>query len=254
MFLGPGGATIGAIAGGIVGGLVGTGVGEVTRKPDIVLKEEQAWSEDHSLQISFEYQRRNLPLIENFGPELHLCYRWCEMAGIKYCHYFVTDSTWTIEFGAGELSSCTCEIHNNRLPGDHRIQRTFANDDEVQARMRQVVGATGYSLCLRNCEHVARYIYCGSWTCTQMVPNGHLHKQFISYLMADAKRYMNTMPLQLEPPEGDPNVLYEGQTGIIKFDRKKQALDVYDQKKYNVVVMGPTGSLTNAFPKRGPTP
>jgi hypothetical protein len=66
-----------------------------------------------------------------------------------------------------------------------------------------------------------------------MVPNGHLHTHFISYMMGDSTRFMNNMPNQLEPPEQDPEFLYEGKNGITKYEKKKGSLQLMSMTNRN---------------------
>ena len=118
--------------------------------------------------------------MHKFGRRLYLCYKDATHCGVSYQHWFVTDKTWTIEFGGGNVTNATVLVHNNPK-GSYIIEDEFANTTEVKKRMKMVCGTTNYSLALRNCEHVARYIFCGRWICMQMLGDGALRKVFFDH-------------------------------------------------------------------------
>ena len=99
------------------------------------------------------------------------------MDELKYQHWWITDGTWVMEFGGGELLTETVQIQINKVKDssildselqnwDGQLQTVKASDiivhdrfpltKEVRRRMEKVCGATNYSLALRNCEHLAR--------------------------------------------------------------------------------------------------
>ena len=119
----------------------------------------------------------------------------------------------------------------------------------VMERMRKVCGGTNYSLALRNCEHLARYIHSGAWISFQMVGSGVLKNAFISH-MGEHTKLINILPSELqlaEPemkqlyPENEMRVAME-ETGGIKFKQMKNSLTATDDERFNIVFLGPTGS------------
>ena len=48
------------------------------------------------------------------------------------------------------------------------VEGTFKATAEVLKRMNRVFSATNFSFCLRNSEHMARYIMEGSWLSLQL--------------------------------------------------------------------------------------
>ena len=114
--------------------------------------------------------------------------------------------------------------------------------DQVKERMRDVVGATNYSLALRNCEHVARYVYCGSWLCSQMVGDGVLRGYFFDYMSTFTKR-INILPEELKKPEQEKTAIYgDALKTWVTFERSRDELTAADRRAFNIVFLGPTGS------------
>ena len=189
-----------------------------------------------------------VPLIDNFGSTLKLCYKNEALYGFEYQHWFVTDGIWTIEFGGGDVTNCNVIVHSNPK-GKFTIDEEFKMTMDVKQRMSKVCGATNYSLALRNCEHVARYIQCGVWVCFQMAGSGVLNKLFKSRMSAHTK-LINVFPEELKPkpasmieiiqnyeelprPDGSVTARYLGNSDM---------LTLSDNAGYNVVFLGPTGS------------
>ena len=138
-------------------------------------------------------------------PKAEIVRKECTAFGITYYHYFVTDWEITMEFGGGETDGDNrVTIHNNRVAKslDQETVSRFTVDDAVRDRMRQVLGASNYSMCLRNCEHIARYIAHGHWYCSQMTDQNGLHKIFVRYMLDKHKRLNNITPKELvDEPE-----------------------------------------------------
>ena len=129
--------------------------------------ERQSWVLPHELMQDQELAKSQFSKLDNFGETLYLCYQDRETYTIKYQHWFVTDRKWTIEFGGGEHIDASVSVHDN--PKQNYVDsKEFSYTNEVRIRMEKVCGATNYSLALRNCEHVARYIFCGHWASFQM--------------------------------------------------------------------------------------
>ena len=132
-------------------------------------------------------------------------------ANDKYEHWFITngDGSWVLEFG--EFSRGPTDmivgVHSNPR-GEYDIKDTFILTQEVMERMKKVVGATNYSVALRNCEHVARYIQSGSWVSFQMSGKGVLRKMFYKDMAAYTKM-VNKLPLELKEAGEEVKVVYE---------------------------------------------
>ena len=121
--------------------------------------EQALWKNPHVLRINKEVQQAQIPLLDNFKPQLYLCYNSRNYMNVKYKYWFVTDKMWTIEFilEGKQFTAANVVVHTNN-PGSELpiIDEKFMLTPEVKERMKQVCGATNYSLALRNCEHVAR--------------------------------------------------------------------------------------------------
>jgi len=168
-------------------------------------------------------------------------------ANDKYEHWFITngDGSWVLEFG--EFSRGPTDmivgVHSNPR-GEYDIKDTFILTQEVMERMKKVVGATNYSVALRNCEHVARYIQSGSWVSFQMSGKGVLRKMFYKDMAAYTKM-VNKLPLELKEAGEEVKVVYEENesSGRTIFQvMPKTALTQEDANAYNILFLGPTGS------------
>jgi len=205
--------------------------------------ETTSWAVPHILDCDLGLQKKQRLMIANFNPKLKLCFQVKSMYGLKYEHWFVTDGEWTIEFGGGNILENKVLVHCNPK-GEYYIDCDFDMTDAVKKRMKEVCGATNYSLALRNCEHVARYIRYGSWLCFQMVGDGILKGKFFDRMSMHTKA-INTLPSDLEKKtELQHSALYSEcrVTKFLKWERKRHALTEADNDAYNIVILGPTGS------------
>lgn len=103
---------------------------------------------------------------------------------------------------------------------------------------------SNYSLCLRNCEHVANYIYRNRWMSAQMdSQEGKIFDYFISYMMDENKRLINTFPSCIRPYifGGNKSKLYSFIDGNFVASKFDYYLD-HSEDTYNILVIGPTGA------------
>ena len=130
--------------------------GTWSQTSQLVDQEKTSWVKKHELDVEPDAGKEYRALVEEkFKEDLSICYVNREIYGVEYQHWFVTDETWTIEFGSGDISNNKVVVHSNPKT-DYVIADEFKMTQEVKDRMLQVCGATNYSLALRNCEHVAR--------------------------------------------------------------------------------------------------
>lgn len=141
--------------------------------------ERTSWSKPHALEINQTYAAQQCELIDRFfevGDLLQLCSKLYPMeypgAGSdKYQHWFITNSegSWVVEFGefGRGPTDLIVGVHSNPR-GEYTIEDTFVLTSVVLERMKKVVGATNYSVALRNCEHISRYVQSGCWVSFQM--------------------------------------------------------------------------------------
>ena len=140
-----------------MGGSVSIEVGKIFSQTfsHIVDEEKVNWVRQHELIYNHELRKEQLALLPKFREELKTCYRNNYMFGVVYQHWYVTDGTWVMEFGGGELSNASIVVHC--IPKTKGIiEETFVKSLDVVERMKKLCGATNYSLALRNCEHAAR--------------------------------------------------------------------------------------------------
>eukprot|EP00931_Biecheleriopsis_adriatica_P094121 TRINITY_DN67801_c0_g1_i1.p1 TRINITY_DN67801_c0_g1~~TRINITY_DN67801_c0_g1_i1.p1 ORF type:complete len:532 (+),score=95.59 TRINITY_DN67801_c0_g1_i1:59-1654(+) len=179
----------------------------------LVEEEKLRWATPHSLMIDPELRESQILQLANFGDTLCMYRMPNQFLLFEYQHFFVTDGTWTIEFGGGEFSNAAVNIHTNpKLTGAYLVEQKRKTDEMVQ-RMEKVCGARGYSLALRNCEHLSRYIFWGSWTCLQMLEGASMATTLVRHMLHEQKLMVNTLPHELRELVGKPEPLYRVQLG-----------------------------------------
>ena len=221
--------------------------------------ERLMWASDHALAIDSrraqEYQilvRAHFPV----GTRVRMCSRRGSKLGISYLHYYITtvrQPAWVIQFGRGELTNTIVEVIIDNT-NDGFMEEEFVITETHVRRIQSVVGATAYSLVLRNCEHVARYIQSGAWVCLQMTTeeNG-IGAEFRKAIMLnkDNARKLNQLPNELKG-SNDRSSLEQvpGMHPLIEYERTAALGPSYDSKAFNIVVLGPTGSGKSLFINR----
>jgi len=203
--------------------------------------ERASWAVPHKLDVDVTRVSDLWQLVERFGPWLCLCYQERNLYGIDYQHWFVKDksSNWIIEF-AGGIGINNVNVHCNPV-GDYNVDVTFARTEEVLQRMRNVCGTTNYSLALRNCEHVARYIQAGVWVSFQTIPKGIIKKKLKKDL-AEKTRLINTFPEELKPKNESFAKIFSEIDDVVHCGGPKDALTEKDHDAFNILVFGPTGA------------
>ena len=205
--------------------------------PKVVEDEKTKWAADHALRINPEVRSQQLRDLTHFKSELYLCYDLCKENGIQYQHFFVTDNKWTIEF-----LSTGVQIHRNTLRSGYFVDATFQKTQEVEDRMSRVCGATAYSVTLRNCEHLGRYIYSGSWVSYQMLEGSYLGSTFVKYMMDEHLKNLNRLPYELRAEAPRTNLFPPDEyRGFLNYTGCPQGLSRADEEAFNILVVGPSG-------------
>ena len=125
---------------------------------------------------------------------------------------------------------------------------------DIRNRVHHVLGMSNYSLCLRNSEHVANYIFRGRWVSSQMDSNLYgILKIFRPYMMPNEIGQVNAFPSSIRPHIFDNKAnknLYSFLKGSYIASRFDYYLDC-NEDTYNVLVVGPAGAgkshLINVF-------
>lgn len=225
---------------------MGSVSGKMSELNDLVKKERLQWSLDNSLKISEHYQSTYLPLLERFeiGSIARMMISERAIGPLSYKHYSITNGTWTIEFGGGEFTDNIVIVHSKPMPPHCFIEKEFTIASEHKVRMEQVVGAMGYSICLRNCEHVAYFIFSGTWVSYQMLPQNGFGEHFRNKMAGwsgEVLKLINQTPIELRTLRV-PEPIFADHAGFINLlDAEKKELDATDRSAYNVVFIGPTG-------------
>ena len=72
---------------------------------------------ERTTKIASSIRKMQLDLLPKFGDDLQLRYTDRAILGYSYQHFWVTDGTWSIEFGGGELLENSVLVHCNPIQG-----------------------------------------------------------------------------------------------------------------------------------------
>lgn len=217
---------------------------------ELVDREKKTWRE-HNIQFDQHSRVASLPIVDQFknGEKIYLSFIeifWC---GIFYKHWFITNLTLFLEFEHPASDIYETKVMINR---DSHSQyptegpaKFCAMNELIRARMIHVLGMCNYSLCLRNSEHVANYVFHGHWVSSQMSTDGALMRRFQKYLTRE-NMFLN---VNVFPGYIQPRLLEDSATdkvySFIDSNFRATSIDCFlDYKKetYNVLMIGPTGA------------
>ena len=211
--------------------------------------------------FSKELEKRTVSeFLPNFGvgTELSLCF-WKVDMPFQYKNYFIRiqlgKSQWILRFEDPQdyevKGRMVLEVSQRQSTAT--VERTFTATPEVLERMNRVFSATNYSFCLRNSEHMARYIMEGSWLSLQLMREGEVRKYFGQILKPQHLRLIASLPSDLLAKENlvDTNPLFTGMD-MVEYETYVSMEDIkLTSDAYNILIVGPTGAgkstLTNIF-------
>lgn len=262
----------------------------------LIPSEKRTWSEDHNVKFD-EGVRANGQITLNRlpnGTKLYKSYMEnATMSGLsgigRYQHWFIVAIEQTInnsnspveimhfiEFGAATLNYNDARVNfntNTRGIWRETLEPTaleallssgeaeeFELNNAVRQRIQHVLGMKNYSMCLRNCEHVANYIFNGLWRSNQL-EGSNLMDIFLSTVMGDRRKLINTFPSKIKPKIILGNEPVEQTYSFIsneidpknkiKLFRPKSMqyfLDNDEQDStYNILLIGPSGAGKSNF-------
>jgi len=198
----------------------------------------------HSLDIQQSTQAQEHTIIDQMASHAHVFTIDRELFGLKYEHWYISDGTYILEFDGDDIYNARVTVHQKQLP-----YRTVASDGlqfdftpAAKQRAKKIIGATNYSLMLRNCEHVVTYIVHGAWRSLQTAPTAPIYKFFQAMFMGHVARLCNTLPEELQVTFMVRNTQRNPRlTQIAQYICSKPICDPGKAHK-NVLVVGPTGT------------
>ena len=218
--------------------------------------EKKTWT-SHDLQFDGTIREANLKTLESIkdGENVYLGFTNSSYGGLSYQHWFVTNNTYYIEFGSPTIDIYKARVNINNSPRDYKpYQKSYLMSTDIRERVKHVLGMSNYSLCLRNCEHVANYIIRNRWFSDQMETEGTLLKTFRSYFLGNQVVLVNTFPSNIRTNVFDHNrkskELYDFTHDHLCASNLTYYLDS-NENTYNILFIGPTGAgkshLINVF-------
>lgn len=177
------------------------------------LEQEKFTWKYHCLLFDEVTRETNLNVIDKYFPdnsEIQLASLNVSNGGLDFQHFFITDEQGAhfLELSSSAQNSaeecyathrvqCNTLPHTNYVvcPARGKAKLTLA----IKERMIQMLGMCNYSLCLRNSEHVANYIFNGIWASFQMEGSGSLLSFFESMMTEDQRKKINIFPSTISP-------------------------------------------------------
>lgn len=182
------------------------------------------------------------------GEEIILSYQERSWGGISFEHWFVTNGKIFLEFGAPDTDIYSARVTINTAKHIGSLRNADGHnrklmDSDVHERMRHVIGVRNYSLCLRNCEHVANYVFRGIWVSFQMNNEGVLMKMFRYKFAKNEKPFINSFPALVRPhlARAESSPIYTFIKPYFTFTGFDYYLDDRKIDTYNILMVGPTG-------------
>lgn len=209
----------------------------------------------HCLLFDEDTRETNKRLVDSYfpeGSEIQLAKLTEVRGGLQYQHFFITDTKRkhflelaSLGPNSEEIVYDTSRVQCNTLPRDkYEICGKNENKKEITAeikeRMIQMLGMCNYSLCLRNSEHVANYIFNGLWASMQMEKGGDLFSFFQSTMNKDQSKKINTFPSTISPKtvggSSSPKLysMIDKQYNPTRFQYYSDG----DEESYNILVVG----------------
>ena len=141
-----------------------------------ILKDEyKSWEQSHAVIFDDEHRKASLEILNLIKDETPLCIansKNSSISGLVYEHWFIMinrNATYFIEFNSFDLNYENYRVNINLAPRSNiTILKEFSLTKSVRQRIDHVLGMKNYSLCLRNSQHVANYIYDGKWYSSQV--------------------------------------------------------------------------------------
>ena len=192
------------------------------------------------------------------GTSLSLCFK---RVGTPFEHksYFIQITLdgvhWILRFAAPQepKSRGRVILETTQRQYEATEEKSLPATVEILERLNNVLSATNFSYCLRNSEHLARYIMEGYWHSLQMKRDGEMRQFFEPILQPSHLRLVASLPSDLLAKETliDSAPLFDG-AEMINYEN---FVSVEDFKltgdAYNIVIAGPTGAgkstLANIF-------
>ena len=212
--------------------------------------ESKTWSQEHTIIFDQNNRKAGLEILKEIKDGTRLCIGYSNNVSVSglvsYQHWFImtNDESCTkyfIEFGSIDLDYDNARVDINLAPRRNiTILSEFQFTKEVRQRIEHVLGMMNYSLCLRNCEHVANYIYNGIWYSSQVKL---IIKEF-KHPMGENEKFINRMP------DIPPVYLRDHGREIYSFLQDQvlfKPIEItyyleYSRNTYNVLLIGPIGA------------
>ena len=214
--------------------------------------ESKTWSQEHTIIFDENHRKASLDFLNLIKDDTLLCMAYSNNSSVSgltsFQHWFImtNDEGYTkhfIEFGSIDLDYDNARVDINIRPRkDIQIEKEFRLTEKVRQRIEHVLGMMNYSLCLRNCEHVANYIYDGKWHSKQV----ESYRRAINLPMGENAKNINIFPSKIIPHvllEDNEEKIYPFLSDQTLFKPTQMQYFLDDSPNtYNVLLIGPTGA------------
>ena len=182
-----------------------------------------------------------------------LCYLESKDVDKGHKHFFLIFETsqYTAEIDCNNIYDATFKL--SKIPSikssDEKVSDTFEFTAAMKERLQQVENTKNYSLMLRNCEHVTKYVVHGAWYSYQVGKENSIffrHYQNMRLINEQALGLINTPPDDLFSSEQSKFLSLDSflqNSWSFKADYpQKQSIYIPKKDSFNVVLLGPTGA------------
>ena len=221
---------------------------------NLIQNELDSWKQEHSVRFDEVHKKTSQDQLNCLkdNERLYLAFRICSLfLNFNHKHYFIVaepkdSAPHYIEFGSSELDYVNARVSINTTLRDKTIKCEFRLTKSVRQRIEHVLGMKNFSLCLRNSEHVANYIYKGIWHSSQ----AESFRTILKVPMSKREiQFLNKFPSKIHPHVFiDENTAYESVYSFLPQDiqlfqpyKMEYFLEV-EQDSYNILLIGPTGA------------
>ena len=213
----------------------------------LIEREKSSWKRDHKLIIKEKRSNEMKKDIEKFTGKLKMCSHSVNRYGFDERIWMIAneDENWAVSFREeeereGEFIVKIHKIDTNKTKFD--VKETFESDEEIRRRIENVLGATNYSVLLRNSEHIAWYIFTNIWASFQVGQEISILKEILQP-PKDVEKFINEIPEDFRKKDSSEDPMFptlDIEGGFI-LNPQNGVLQEKVTNKLRILFLGPIG-------------